>query len=101
LFYGWDEVAHFNAYNRPKLEAKKYGNIFAIMGAIQTDPSLLNEMFGLGVIWVHFSNLSRTSKWVWVDYRDVLGHFKENFSNKSKGNYMVEQVSLLHLKACN
>ncbi|KAH9575499.1 hypothetical protein CY35_01G113700 [Sphagnum magellanicum] len=61
------------------------------MGAIQTDPSLLNEMFGLGVIWVHFSNLSRTSKWVWVDYRDVLGHFKENFSNKSKGNYMVEQ----------
>jgi hypothetical protein len=27
----------FNAYNRPRLEAKKYGNIFAIMGAIQTD----------------------------------------------------------------
>ncbi len=30
-------MARFNAYNRPKLEAKKYGNIFAIMGAIQTD----------------------------------------------------------------
>jgi hypothetical protein len=56
--------------------------------------SLPNEMFGLGVIWVHFSNLSMTSKW-------VLSHSKENFSNKSKGNYMVEQVSFLHLKACN
>ncbi len=35
--YGWDEVARFNAYSRPKLEAKKYGNILAFMGAIQTD----------------------------------------------------------------
>ncbi len=40
LFYGWGEVAHFNAYNRPKPEVEKYGGTyigFLLMGAIQKD----------------------------------------------------------------
>ncbi len=64
--------------------------------------SLPNGMFGLKVIWVHFLNLPKTqATGVYDGYGGVLGQFKENFNNKSKGKCLVRGVSLLHLKACN
>lgn len=70
-------MARFNVYNRPRLEAKKYGNIlllwvpYKLIGGIDC-LSLLNEMFALGVIWVHFSNLSMTQA---NGFRLIIGMF--------------------------
>jgi hypothetical protein len=57
LFYGWGEVAHFNAYNRPKPEVEKYGSTLAVCLWVpykgiggRNCPSLPNGNVGLGVI---------------------------------------------------
>lgn len=61
----WDgrgEVAHFNAYNRPKPEVEKYGSMLAVcwwvpyerIGGI-TCPSLPNGNVGLGWFEYNFS----------------------------------------------
>ncbi len=67
MFYGRGEVAHFKTYIKPKLEAKKYVSTLALWLWVPYETirginctSLPNGMFGLKVIWVHFSNLPKT-----------------------------------------
>jgi hypothetical protein len=77
LFYGINEVAHFNAYNKPKLEAKKYGSTLALRLWVPYETirgikyaSLQNGVFGLKVIWFHFFNLPKTQA---KGFRMVMG----------------------------